>query len=251
MINPKNIDIVIIEPHHPGNIGSVCRACKNMGVSQVILVNPAPFKTAETYRLGWGAHDVIDRIQVVQSFTELLPNYHCLIGTTNRPRENQVPTYTPEALMPILGPISYRGKIAIVFGRESNGLTNAELTQCNYLSQIPSAVAYPALNLSQAVLIYARAIFMASRTPNPESTYQNTQDEYPNQPYQWQLATHAEQEHLYETLATWVDTLPFKTRHGSPAFVRLIRRILGRTQLESRDVRLLLKLISAAKKNNG
>ena len=237
--NRHNIDIIAIEPQHPGNIGSICRACKNMGISQVVLVNPGPYDVEETYRLGWGSEDLIKNIIVLPNFEALLSRYHILIGTTNRKKENQVPLYTPTELMPLIAPATQTHRIGIVFGRENNGLTVEELSKCNYQSTIPSAVPYPALNLSQAVLIYAQACFQAA--------YQGA-GTLPHNAYSWSLATKQEEEQMYAHMESTIALLPFKTRKGTDAFVRLFRRVLGRTQLEKRDVRVIFKLFDLVKR---
>lgn len=199
-----------------------------MGIPQIVLVNPGPYTVDETYKLGWGAEDLINNIIVLPRFEDLLSRYHILIGTTNRKRENQVPLYTPEAIIKKIAPASFNHRIGIVLGRENNGLTNDELSKCNYQSTIPAAVDYPALNLSQAAMLYAYTCFKATTEQTPV--------------YKWELATKTEEEQLYKKISSTIDILPFKTRHGTDAFVRLFRRVLGRTQLEKRDVRVLIKL---------
>jgi len=234
-LNLSSIDIIAIEPQHPGNIGSICRACKNMGIAQVVLVNPGPYDVEETYKLGWGSEDIIKNIIVLPNFEALFSRYHILIGTTNRKKDNQVPLYTPDELIPIITPASQNHRIGIVLGRENNGLTTEELSACHYQSTIPSAVPYPALNLSQAALVYAHTCFQAS-----------TSQQAPI--YNWNLATKQEEEHMYAHIGEAIAMLPFKTRKGTQAFVSLFRRILGRTQLETRDVRVMFKLFDLVKR---
>ena len=246
-LNLSNIDIIAIEPQHPGNIGAICRACKNMGISQVVLVNPGPYDVEETYKLGWGSEDLIKSILVLPDFNALLSRYHLLIGTTNRKKDNQVPLYTPTEIIPMIAPASQIHRIGIVFGRENNGLTIEELSKCNYQSTIPSAVPYPALNLSQAVLIYAQACFQASfQIHSPTDTHLT----HPAG-YTWTLATQQEENLMYAHMESTIALLPFKTRKGTEAFVALFRRVLGRTQLEKRDVRVIFKLFDLVKRVAG
>jgi TrmH family RNA methyltransferase len=246
-LNLSNIDIIAIEPQHPGNIGAICRACKNMGISQIVLVNPGPYDVEETYKLGWGSEDLIKNIIVLPDFDALLSRYHLLIGTTNRKKDNQVPLYTPTEIMPMIAPASQTHRIGIVFGRENNGLKVEELSKCNYQSTIPSAVSYPALNLSQAVLIYAQACFQASFQTH------SVAEGHPFNPsgYTWTLATKQEEELMYAHMESTIALLPFKTRKGTDAFVALFRRVLGRTQLEKRDVRVIFKLFDLVKRVAG
>jgi len=228
------IHFIIVEPQTPGNIGSICRACTNMGVKNLILVNPVEYLVDDTFRFGWGSEELIRRIRVVQHLSEIAGEMNILIGTTNRKRENQWPIYSPKDIAVELNCyLTPSTKIGILFGRENNGLTNEELALCNYHSTIPSATEYPAVNLSQAVMVYAYELFQTLH-----STPQ----------YHWNLATKLEQERLFELIGESVETLPFKTRNGTTAFVNLFRRVLGRTKLESRDVRVLYKLFGLIKK---
>ncbi len=206
-----------------------------MGIAQVVLVNPGPYDVEETYKLGWGSEDLIKNIIVLPNFEALFSRYHVLIGTTNRKKDNQVPLYTPDELIPIITPVSQKHRIGIVLGRENNGLTTEELSACHYQSTIPSAVPYPALNLSQAALIYAHTCFQASTSQ-------------PSPIYNWNLATKQEEEHMYAHMGAAIAMLPFKTRKGTDAFVSLFRRVLGRTQLETRDVRVIFKLFDLVKR---
>lgn len=226
----KNLSIVLVEPRHPGNIGSVCRACKNMGISDIILVNPVEYLTDEVFHFGWGAEDLIHSLRTVPTLEEAVSSHHIVVGTTNRSRKNQQPYYLPEELCDQVGPQFRQGqKIALIFGRENNGLTSDELAKCHYLSTIPAYVTYPALNLSQAVMLYAYHWY---RYAEGQSVRR----------YRWKPATVAEQDAMYEKLEEVITKLPIVTRHGTTAFVNLFRRVLGRTQLEGRDTRLFHKL---------
>ncbi|NBV42997.1 hypothetical protein EBR96_09565, partial [bacterium] len=141
--------------------------------------------------------------------------------------------YTPREIVDEISPYE-TAKIGFVFGRENNGLSNDELSSCNYQSTIPSAVSYPALNLSQAVMVYAHELYLASTRITPV--------------YDWTLASKSDQERLYTMIHDAVETLPFKTRNGTAAFVNLFRRVLGRTKIEARDIRVLYKLFDLIKR---
>jgi TrmH family RNA methyltransferase len=226
----NNIFIIIVEPHHAGNIGSICRACKNMGIPNVVLVNPqVNYLDDDTFRLAWASHDVVHSIQVVNSLEDILPQMNLVIGTTQRPREDHPPLFSPKDLIPKMVGTAVSGfKVALVFGRENNGLHAEELAQCHVLSSIPTQTTRPAINLAQAVMIYAYELFQAN------ADKKNV--------YKWTLAKSKHIEKMYEVLNDTVNVLPIDTRKGSAAFVNLFKRVLNRTQLEERDVRLFLKL---------
>lgn len=233
-ISLNDIYFIIVEPQTPGNIGSICRACTNMGIRNVVLVNPVDYLVDDTFRLGWGSEALIRSLRVVNTVDEITSEMAITAGTTQRKRENQCPLFSPRELISELNHLPTGTKIGILFGRENNGLSNEELLACNYQTTIPSAVSYPAMNLSQAVMVYGYELFQAANdTPSP---------------YSWGLATKTDQERLYSLIGDSVETLPFKTRNGTAAFVNLFRRVLGRTRLEARDVRVLYKLFGLIKR---
>src|SRR5688572_169162 len=94
-----HIRFVIVEPKTPGNIGSLCRACKNMGISDIVLVNPVEYLVSETYRMGWGSEDLINTLKVVSTFDEAIQDAHCIIGTTMRTRDYHPPLFSPKDLV--------------------------------------------------------------------------------------------------------------------------------------------------------
>jgi TrmH family RNA methyltransferase len=226
--NLKNLAIIIMEPETPANIGAIARATKNMGISDIRLVNPTPFKTDDAYKLAHGARDQLETFQTVDTLAEAIKDIHILIGTTNRRREKHWPTLEPKELMDGLCAPSQTHKIGLLFGRESDGLTNDELQVCNQLTHIPTAGYHPAINLAQAVMIYSYEAFSAS--PDKEA------------PYTWDPANKKEEQSLYDKIKETLPCLPINPKKGVDEFVSLFRRVLGRTTLESRDIRLLHKL---------
>lgn len=228
-VNLANISFTIVEPRTPGNIGSISRACKNMGIGSVYLVNPCDYNVPETNKLGWAAQDVLDAMKPVKTLDELLPITQVIIGTTNRHRSKEPPLFTPREIAQKIIPLSQDNHIMFLFGRENNGLTNEELDKCHFFSTIPMNCNYPAINLSQAVMIYAYELFLAAMTDNQAA-------------YQWNLADKAAEEQLYEKMKQAIHVLPIVTRNGEENFVKLFRRVLGRATLEKRDIRLFFKL---------
>lgn len=229
----------MVEPGHPGNIGSVCRACKNTGISDVVIVNPqVSLEHDDIFRFGWASHDIVHGIRVCQSLQEAVEDCQVVVGTSQRIRDSHPPLVTPKELVATVAPqLSATGKVALVFGREHNGLTNEELELCHWVSSIPTATPYPALNLAQAVMVYAYEWFSSSPL--------YAQNQHPKD-----LANSKSIESLYAYIETVVTRLPIDTRKGAHAFTNLFRRILGRTFLENRDVRLFFKLFSLFEKES-
>ena len=119
--------------------------------------------------------------------------------------------------------------MAIVFGRERTGLTNEELLQCQLHSTIPIATQNPALNLAQAVMLYAHTFFMQLNRVQSE--------------YEFDLASQRELEIFYEHLSKSLQEVNFTPRDGMEDFITRLRRLLGRSMAERRDISLLHKLL--------
>ena len=71
-MDTSSIRIVLVEPSHPGNIGAVARAMKNMGLEQLVLVSPRQFPHSEAIARASGADDVLAKARVVATVTEAL-----------------------------------------------------------------------------------------------------------------------------------------------------------------------------------
>ena len=229
---PTNVRIVLVEPEHPGNVGSAARALFTMGLSQLYVVNPAcdPF-SQDAICLAHSASDVVKEIRVVSRLEEALADTVFSVGTTRRTRRVGYPVFTPEEAV---GQICGRGAAApaaIVFGRESSGLTNPELALCSIQSTIPVATETHSLNLAQAVLVYCYVLHQASLTPATRE-------------HVWNLATHVELEHFYGHLGRTLSQLRLKPATTMESYLARFRRVLSRIPFESRDVNLLHKLLS-------
>ncbi|MEG4959639.1 MULTISPECIES: RNA methyltransferase [unclassified Microcoleus] len=145
------IRIVLVEPAGPLNVGSVARVMKNMGLHQLILVNPQCDYLGEEARLmAVRAADILETAKVVDSLPAALVGCVRAIATTGDDSRS-LPTQLeqPADALPWL----LEAPSALIFGREDCGLTNAELNRAQRLIRIPSSDAYTSLNLAQAVAI--------------------------------------------------------------------------------------------------
>lgn len=226
------IRIVLVEPEFPGNVGSSARAMQTMGLSRLVVVRPQcdPLSD-EAHWLAHNSADVLKGMQIVDRLDEALDGTVFSVGTSMRKRRVWNPIYNPEEAAVLIRERCAEQPGAIVFGRESKGLTNAELALCSVQSTIPLATEHQSLNLAQAVLVYCYALYQGSLTA-------------PERSYDWKLAAHGDVEYLYDHLAQTLARLRFKPATTMDAYVTRFRRLLGRVPLEPRDVRLLHKLLS-------
>ena len=157
------IDIVLVETSHPGNIGSVARAMKTMGLKNLILVNPKDFPSKEAFMLSGNAQDVVEQARVVNTLDEAIANRINIYATSARTRTISWPIITAEeAGIEINKDVQQNSKTSIIFGREDRGLTNDELQKANKHILIPSSEEYPVLNIAMSVQVIAYEIFKYS-----------------------------------------------------------------------------------------
>ena len=124
---------MLVEPSHPGNVGGCARALKNMGLSQLYLVNPARYPNPQAEWRAANAVDTLDAAVVVDSLDEAVGDCTLVIGTSTRNRRIPWPVLSANQMAeqliqpPEPGQEQNQGQIAILFGRETSGLSNDEL----------------------------------------------------------------------------------------------------------------------------
>lgn len=228
----SNISIVLVGTEYPENIGSVARGMKNMGLKEMILINPVSYKRLEAYALAHRSKEIIDYALVYDDLKEALNPFAFIVGTTQRMRGRHYPLYTPKEIAKEVRRIGSKKKIAFVFGRESKGLTNQELRSCHMVSTIPTALKQPAINVAQAVMIYCYEL------------YQHILDEENINIFKWDLAKNREIQYMYQHLELCLYAIKFHPRGDIKDFIDRFRRVLGRIRLERRDVKLFHKLFA-------
>ncbi len=156
----NQIDIVLVETSHPGNIGSVARAMKTMGLKNLILVNPKDFPSKEALKLSGNAQDVVGQAIIVSTLDEAIAKSLNVYATSARTRTISWPIITAEdAGIEINENVRQNSKTSIIFGREDRGLTNDELQKANKHILIPSSDEYPVLNIAMSVQVIAYEIY--------------------------------------------------------------------------------------------
>ncbi|MDC0166234.1 RNA methyltransferase [Gammaproteobacteria bacterium] len=157
------INIVLVETSHPGNIGSVARAMKTMGLSKLSLINPRKFPSGEANALSGNATDILENAQIYKTIEDAIKTSTFVYATSSRNRTIQWPTVNvEEAAELILNQTTAEKEISILFGREDRGLTNEELQLANTHIEIPANPNYPVLNLAMSAQILSYEIFKAS-----------------------------------------------------------------------------------------
>jgi len=170
----QNIKIVLIQTFHPGNIGAAARAMKNMGLTNLVLVNPVDFPSEEATSRAGQATDVLENATVVSSLEEAVKDCQLVIGTSARDRTITLPSLSAQQCGEKLVAEQEHGNVAVVFGRERMGLHNSDLVQCHFQLNIDANPIYPVLNISQAIQIVCYEVFKAG-----QKEYDNKLEEYP------------------------------------------------------------------------
>ncbi len=155
--------VVLVGVQESGNIGMVARAMKNFGLRELVLAAPQAAIGPESFKFAVGARDVLEGARTVATLDEALAGVHWVAAATARPREEYPgePT-TPREVAPFLRAALEAGQgVALVFGRERSGLTNAELDRAHFVVRIPTDPGFKSLNLAQAVLVLAYELFLA------------------------------------------------------------------------------------------
>jgi len=225
------IRIVLVEPSHPGNIGAVARAMKNMALAELVLVRPRAFPHEEATARASGADDVLQRARVVASVAEAVADCGFVAATTSRSRDHNFRALDLHAAAERIFAQSARGPAAVLFGAERTGLTNEELELAHLLIRIPANPEYPSLNLAMAVQLLSYELFRAAGSPA---------DSRPLSELTVPLASGEDMERLYAHLAQVMEEVDFRDRtpHGTQLMTR-IRRLFQRCEMDHNEVNIL------------
>jgi TrmH family RNA methyltransferase len=228
--------VVVVDAETPGNVGTIARAMKNFGLSDLLLVNPPELEPdGEAYGFaGHAREDVLPNAEAV-TFEEVVRNYHTVGFTaiTNEDSRRHVrwPFTTPVELRETLREVDTR--TALVFGREGKGLNNDELARLDQVASIPASEEYPVMNLGQAATVVLYEL--------RELTVEETQLPDPDQ----SRAPEAEIERFYDYFAEFLDLSDHKA-HKQGKTNRMIRRLIGRAHPTDREMATLLGVFRRA-----
>lgn len=233
----ENIRIVLVETSHTGNMGSVARAMKTMGLTNLWLVNPLVKPDSQAIALAAGASDVIGNAQIVDSLDEAISGCSLVVGTSARSRTLPWPMLDPRECGLKSVAEGAHAPVAIVFGRERVGLTNDELQKCHYHVAIAANPEYSSLNLAMAVQVITYEVRMAWLAAQEQGeTHQEEEHHYP-------LVDDLERfyGHLEQTLLGTGFIRP-----GNPGQVMSkLRRLFTRARPESAELNILRGILAS------
>lgn len=225
----ERIAIAVVDAETPGNVGTIARAMKNFGLSELLLVDPPDLDPdGEAYGFAGRAREDVLPNATETTLDAIVESYYT-VGCTAITNESPTSHVRYPALTAAELPDHLRGvaaDVAIVLGRERVGLTNDELARLDAVCSIPANPAYPSLNLGQAatVVCYELRALTLAETQHPDDLHER--------------ADEAELERLYDYFEAYVAAVGHPEPKREKAN-RLFRRLLGRAHPTPREARTL------------
>ncbi len=242
-----NVRIVLVNTSDCRNIGSAARAMKTMGLSQLVLVDPIEMPNGQAQALSAGASDVLANAKVVNTLEEAITDCGLVVGTSARSRTLPWPMLEPRSCGEKLIEEAHNFPVALVFGRESSGLTNDELQLCHFHVQIPANPEYSSLNLAMAVQTLSYEVRMSylalenQKHNNPEVTATNVEEdeEYP---------VVEETERLYQHFEDALKATGFIVPSHPGLVMTKLRRLLNRARPDNKEVKMLRGMLASVER---
>jgi len=236
-ISLNNISIVLVNTKTPGNVGAVARCMMNMGLSRLVLVRPPLDRNNEAMKLAAGAEEIILKAPQFETLKEAVTDHGLVLGTSRHTSRHRRNIHTPRQMAEQALPLLSSNKVAVVFGREVNGLDNEDIALCHELISIPASDAFPSLNLSHAVMVVAYELFTAAQAKL--------------QPSERVLAPAEELENFFEHLQKTLEDIGFIDKSHPGHMMFSLRQTFGRARLDSRDVSILRGILSQIERTAG
>jgi len=239
-VNPDNIRIVLVDTSHPGNIGGVARAMKNMGLARLYLVAPRQFPDERATWRAASASELLDAAVVTDSLAQAIGDCQFVVGTSARERRIPWPLLDPRQCAARIAAASDSEQVAVLFGREDRGLTNEELQLCNLHLTIPTDAAYSSVNLAMAVQIVCyelRMLLAPEARPDREDANWDSA-----------FATHENMERFYVHLEETLVDLEFLDPAAPRQLMSRLRRLYGRVRLDEMELNILRGILTETRK---
>jgi len=256
-VDLSRIRIVLVQTTHPGNIGAAARAMKNMGLTQLVLVNPRDFPSGVALGRAASALDILDNAQVVDSLDTAIADCGLVIGTSARSRSIPWPMVDPEDCAEKLVVASNQNDVALVFGREDRGLSNDEPQLCHFHVQIPANEEYPSLNIAAAVMLLCYEIRKAVLRAPGEDKAENTDslkqaagktqgiDDPIYEIWDQPLATVADLEGYLKQLEKVLVRLEFHDPENPRQLMSRLRRLYSRIRPDTMEINILRGVLAS------
>ena len=235
-MNADNIRIVLVEPQLAANIGSTARAMKTMGLATLHLVKPRQWPHPDARTMASGADDILDGAKVHREISGAIKGAGLVVGLSARSRALSAPNEAPRPAAVRVAAESQGHPVAILFGRERTGLTNAEVDLCQRLVHIPANPEFASLNLAAAVQVMCYELRLALEGANAVAQPAS----------EWPPATADELEKLFEHLERTLIRLEFLRQDNPRALMRRLRLLVGRARPDHNEYQILRGILAHA-----
>lgn len=227
----SDVRIVLVRTHYPGNLGAAARVMRNFGLTDLVLVDPVTSANElEARRMATHGLGVLDAARVVPDLGAAVADCVFTLATSGLANGVVRQTFvgTPKEKFPELLKAMDAGPVALVFGPEPHGLSNAEITRCHGLVHVPVDPAAPALNLAQAVAIccYELHQLAASRSAAQASAVR-------------EIAPFADQERMFDHLREALEAVGYLYGTKADPLMHAVRHLVGRSLPTPQEVKLL------------
>lgn len=239
-----NIRIVLSHTSHPGNIGAAARAMKTMGLARLTLINPKSFPDAEALARAVGADDILLGASVCASLDEALAGTVFAAAVSARQRSLGPPPLQARAAAPDLLALAAGGEVALVFGNETAGLSNADVQRCQRTIFIPANPEYTSLNLGSAVQLLCYELRLAAFDGQPPLVSKAV-------PFASPRATNDDVERFYAHLERLMIATDFLDPRQPKRLLPKLRRLFARAELERDEINILRGILDAVEKKIG
>jgi tRNA/rRNA methyltransferase len=233
------IRIVLVSTSHPGNIGAAARAMKTMGLQKLVLVTPKSFPDPVADARATGALDILESAQVCETLEQALAGTTHAVALSARRRElsHEVRPAREAAVELVRRAGEGAGEVALVFGTELSGLSNAEASLCQEFVMIPANPGFSSLNLGSAVQVMAyelRVAAFAGDVPLPPKRQGEPDSETEIVPARFE-----DIEHFYQHLEQVMLGTGFLDPANPKRLMPRLRRLFARANLEKEEVNIL------------
>ncbi len=235
------VRIVLSHTSHPGNIGAAARAMKTMGLSQLTLINPKSFPDAEAVARAVGADDILLGASVCSSLDEALAGTVFAAAVSARQRSLGPLPLPARAAAPELLALAAAGEVALVFGNETAGLSNADVQRCQRTIFIPTNPEYTSLNLGAAVQLLCYELRLAAFDGQPPVLSKTV-------PFTSPRASNEDVERFYAHLERLMIATDFLDPRQPKRLLPKLRRLFARAELERDEINILRGILDAAEK---
>jgi TrmH family RNA methyltransferase len=241
----ENIRFALINTSHAGNIGAAARAMKVMGLTQLHLIGPTDYPSAEATARASGADDVLFNADVHNTLDQAIGPCTVVFGTSARNRGMDIPVVDLAEAVTLMIDAAATQQVALLFGKERYGMTNEEMQRCHYLVRFPANPEYSSLNLAAAVQVAAYEIRKQwlERSADLAVAADNVHADEPP------FADAAKMQGFYEHLFAVMHEVEFMQQQNAGSLTEKLRMMFNRLRIEKHEMDILRGFLSAVRKN--